>query len=236
MSFRRWIDGWRFILLMVLAVTLLRWWIDSTLDDFEVSLNINEPWEDMLQRSNAAIGPIPSGKVWSNKSRSGVCLRFNDPDYGFVTPLARYFTITSKNGRVGRVRLSPQIEPLPLDDALKVVLGLHDQWREKGWVAAKVLDDPVIADTPEWRAWLRDGTGYAMSFWLAGDKYQLKLDLEPSNRSRHRTDQRYLIFVTLAEPWLPFENAEHARIQDHPITSLFPSKSDGAPPCQLPPS
>jgi hypothetical protein len=161
MSFRRWIDGWRFILLMVLAVTLLRWWIDSTLDDFEVSLNINEPWEDMLQRSNAAIGPIPSGKVWSNKSRSGVCLRFNDPDYGFVTPLARYFTITSKNGRVGRVRLSPQIEPLPLDDALKVVLGLHDQWREKGWIAAKVLDDPVIADTPEWRAWLRDGTGYA---------------------------------------------------------------------------
>lgn len=202
MNLRRWLDGWRFVLLAVLTVAFVRWAIDAMLDDFEVSLVINEPWEQMRLRSRAAIGQEPPGSVWSNQSKSGVRLRFNDPEYGFLTPLARDFTIRSRNERVKSVRLSPQTEPLSLDDALEVVLDLHGQWHKKGWVAAKVLDDPAIADTPEWRAWFRNKTRHAMSFWLAGDRYQLMLELEPINRPLRPTDERYSIILTIDEPWL----------------------------------
>jgi hypothetical protein len=209
MNLRRWLDGWRFVLLTVLTVAFVRWAIEAMLDDFEVSLVINEPWEHMRLRSRAAIGPEPPGNVWSNQSKSGVRLHFNDPEYGFLTPLARDFTIRSRNERVKSVRLSPQTEPLSLDDALEVVLGLHGQLHKKGWVAAQVLDDPAIADTPEWRAWFRNKTRHAMSLWLAGDRYQLMLELEPVNRPRRPTDERYSIILSIDEPWLFDQTGSH---------------------------
>jgi len=192
MNLCKWLDGWRFVLLVVLTVACLRWAIEAMLDDFEVSLVINEPWEHMRQRSRAAIGHEPPGNVWSNQSRSGVRLRFNDPEYGFITPLARDFIIRSRNERVKSVRLSPQTEPLSLDDALEVILDLQDQLQKKGWVPARVFDDPAIADTPEWRTWFRNKTRHAMALWLAGDRYQLILELEPVNRPR-RPDRRALL-------------------------------------------
>ena len=58
--------------------------------------------------------------------------------------------------RINGVRMSPQIEPLLLDDTLKVVLDLQEQWRNAGWVPIRVNDFPSFADTPQWRAQLRD--------------------------------------------------------------------------------
>lgn len=88
--------------------------------------------------------------------KSDARLRLIDPQYGFVTPLARFFTIGFKNERATNIRMSPQIEPLLLDDALKVVLDLQDQWRKQGWFVIDPESDPALADTPQWRTQLRD--------------------------------------------------------------------------------
>ncbi|VEF07966.1 Uncharacterised protein [Pseudomonas fluorescens] len=211
MKLRKWIDGWRFVLLAVIAVALLRWSIECMQDDFEIALTINEPWEQMSQRSFAAVGPAPANAVWTSKSRSGVRLRFIDPEFGFVTPLARDFRIIAKsNDLVGRVRLSPQMTPLSLDEALIVVSDLRDQLRNKCWVEAKVMDDPPIADTLQWRTWFHSRTEHAMSFWLAADKYQLQLDIEPWRMRTHKTDPRYRVVLMVDEPFLPFANAASA--------------------------
>jgi hypothetical protein len=210
MNLIRWVEGWRFVLLVVLTVILLRGTFEFMQDDFEISLTIGESWEQMRERSYAAVGPVPVGGVWSNKSRAGVRLRFNDPEFGFVTPLARDFRINSKYAKVRGVRLSPQMEPLSLDDALLVVLGLHKQLREKCWVEARVMDDPPIADSSQWRAWFHARTEHAMSFWLADDKYQLMIDLKPANPRSHRTVPRFRVVLSLDEPWLPLARPSYA--------------------------
>lgn len=60
------------------------------------------------------------------------------------------------NGRVSSVRISPQVEPLLLDDTLEVVLDLQEQLSRGGWLPIRIKDNPPFADTPQWRAQLRD--------------------------------------------------------------------------------
>jgi len=115
--------------------------------------------------------------------------------------------------------MSPQVEPLLIDDALNVVLDLQDQWREKGWVAKGLRNNPTIADTPEWREWLRKGILSGRSYWLAGDKYQAMLILGRFEDYRNPAEERYLITLALAKPWTPFDEIED--MYDEP--SHFPA-------------
>ena len=97
----------------------------------EIALVIGEPYEDMRKRSSASIGPLVPGRTWFNIPRSDARLRFIDPQYGFVTPLARFFTVGfGRDERIDGVRISPQIEPLLLDDTLNLILDLQEQWRQ----------------------------------------------------------------------------------------------------------
>jgi hypothetical protein len=109
----------------------------------EIALVIGEPWEAMRQRSSAAIDPAIAGHFWGRLPRSDARLRFIDPQYGFVTPLARFFTVSfNSDESVSNVRMSPQIEPLLLDDTLKIVLDLQEQWRQGGWKPIRVKNFP----------------------------------------------------------------------------------------------
>lgn len=191
----------------------------------EISIMINEPWEDMRQRSSAELNPVAPGKISHTMPTSDARLRFNDPKFGFVTPLARYIDVTYANERVGSIRMIPQTEPLRLDDALKVVIDLQDQWREKGWLAVNVRDTPPIADTPEWRRWFRDGEQHALSFWLAADKYKVVLILEPFDDLPPHIAARYLITLTLGEQWVPSDEGEFD-LENKPVTPLLPSKTN----------
>ena len=110
----------------------------------------------MRQRSSAVIPAAIPGHYAFHIPKSDARLRFIDPQYGFITLLARFFTISFDNERVANIRMSPQIEPLLLDDALKVVLDLQDQWRKQGWFVSDPESNPALADTPQWRAQLRD--------------------------------------------------------------------------------
>lgn len=98
--------------------------------------------------------------------------------------------------------MSPQIEPLPLDEALKIVLDLQDQWRTGGWKQIRVEQDPPFADTPQWRAQLRNVNKAGVVYWHAGDKYEAMLVLARFKDDRHPKEERYLITLTLSKQWM----------------------------------
>ncbi|WP_347907599.1 hypothetical protein [Pseudomonas grandcourensis] len=186
--------GWRrnFSLLAVAAL-LTAAAIQVLSDEPEIALLIGEPYEAMRQRSSAAIGPAIPGQVSFNIPKTDARLRFMDPEYSFITPLASFFTIIYNKEVINSVRMSPQIEPLLLDDTLKVVLDLQEQWRKAGWVPIRLKDYPSFADTSQWRAQLRDVNKGGTAYWRAGDKYQLMLVVSRFRDNKRPTEERYLI-------------------------------------------
>ena len=185
------------LVIVLLALALIRLWVES--GEPEIALVIGEPWEDMRKRSSASIGPAVPNRIWFQMPKSDARLRLVDPRYGFVTPLARFFTINFNDELVDGVRMSPQIEPLLLDDALAVVLDLQEQWRRSGWTLRRANSYPAFADTPEWRAQLRDVNKGGTAYWRAGDKYQTLLLLHRFRDDKRPTEERYLITLGLHE-------------------------------------
>ncbi|KAA6167397.1 hypothetical protein [Pseudomonas veronii] len=187
------------------VITILLTWLAMHLgtDEPEIALTPGEPWEDMRQRSSAKIGPTIPGHHWFRAPKSDARLRLVDPQYGFMTPLARFFTIGFEDERVDGVRMSPQVEPLLLDDTLKVILDLQEQWRKAGWEPIRVASNPPFADTPEWRARLRNVNRGGTSYWRASDKYQVMLVVGRFKDDKRPTEERYLMTLSLAPPWGP---------------------------------
>ena len=207
MTLRQRVGGWRRVVaitfLAILAAVIVNWTVQWLRGEPEIALIYGEPWEEMRQRSSAQISPAIPGHYAYRTPKSDARLRFIDPQYGFVTPLARFFTISFKNERVASIRMSPQIEPLLLDDALIIVLDLQEQWRIRGWVPSNPRSNPPIADTPEWRVRLRDENKGGTTFWQAGDKYQAMLILHRFEYKKRPDEERYLISLNVAKPWIP---------------------------------
>lgn len=194
--------GWRHGVFALVGATLLTVTAIRALSgEPEIALVIGEPYEAMRQRSSATIDPAIPGHSWYNIPKSDARLRFVDPQYGFVTPSARFFTVSFTNELVRSVRMSPQIEPLLLDDTLKVVLDLQEQWRRAGWTPTWAEDFPSFADTPQWRARLLDEYKVSKAYWRADDKYQVMLVVSRFKDDKHPTEKRYLITLALARPW-----------------------------------
>jgi hypothetical protein len=195
--------GWRRrILSLAVAALLVVAAIRALSDEPEIALVIGEPWETMRERSSAAIDPAIPGQFWGRLPKSDARLRFLDPQFGFVTPLARFFTVSfDRDGLVGSLRMSPQIEPLLLGDTLKVLLDLQEQWRQGGWTPIRLNDFPSFADTPQWRARLRDVNVGGTAYWRADDKYQVMLGVNRFRDDKRPTEERYLITLQLATPW-----------------------------------
>lgn len=196
---------WLFLILLVLcSIAIVRFTIRVLSDDPEIVLTLGETWEDMRQHSSAAISPALPNRIWFGMPKSDSRLRFVDPQYGFETPLARFFTIGYKNERITDVRMSPQIEPLLLNDALKVVLDLQNQWQQQGWFVSRPVSDPPITDTSQGRNKIRGILG-GRTFWQASDKYQIMLGIGRFKDKRNPDQERFLITLELAKPWIPVE-------------------------------
>lgn len=197
--------GWQYhriaqmvVILLVLAAIRLC----AQSGEPEIALVIGEPYEAMRQRSSAAIAPTTPGEVSFNIPKSDARLRFTDPQYGFVTPSARFFAVIYRDELINSIRMSPQIEPLLLDDALKVVLDLQQQWRKGGWMLTRPNQFPPIADTPSWRARLRDVTKGGTTYWQAGNQYQVMMVVHRFRDVKRPLEERYLITLGLGAPWV----------------------------------
>ncbi|KAB0504972.1 hypothetical protein [Pseudomonas lini] len=223
MNLRPRLFDWRYaanlLLLAVLTWAAIHQLTQPLWDEPEIVLEMGGTYEDLRRNSSAPFSPEIRGHIWFGIPMTDARLRFVDPQFGFTTPAARFFTVDFDDNVIYGIRMSPQVEPLLIDDALKVVLDLQDQWREKGWVAKGLRRNPTIADTPEWRAWLRKGILHGQSNWQAGDKYQVMLVLGRFEDYRNPTEERYLITLALAKPWTPFDEIED--MYDEP--SHFPA-------------
>jgi len=198
MSSLRLVRGQQRVVALAVAVFIIVLVIKALSAEPEIALKIGEPWEDMRQRSTASIDPAITGHYWGRFPKSDARLRFIDPKYGFVTPVARFFTVSFNDEKVDNVRMSPQIEPLLLDDALKVVLDLQEQWRQGGWSPIWAEDFPSFADTPQWRVRLRDEHKVNKAYWQADKRYQVMLVVSRFEDEKRPTDERYLITLSLA--------------------------------------
>lgn len=207
MSFPSFIYGksrWLVLVFFVsCTIATWRWATYAFSGDPEIALVYGEQWEEMRQRSSAEIAPAIPDEIWFRMPKSDARLRFIDPQYGFVTPLARFFTIGFTHGKVRDIRISPQLEPLLLDDTLRIVLDLQKQWRKQGWVPMRRNSAPPFADTPEWRARLRNINQGGATYWQACDKYQIVLYINRFKDQARPDEERYLITLSLSEPWLP---------------------------------
>ena len=166
--------------------------------DREIALDLGEPWEEMRQRSTARIGPAIDGYSWFQMPSSDARLRLVDPQYGFVTPIARSFTIGFDDEyNIENVRLSPQVEPLSLDETLKVVIELQNQWLSAGWEPYYPGEFPALADTPQWREHLEERRG--VTYWRGGSKYMVRLYISRFFSQKY-DEQRYLVTMQLSRP------------------------------------
>ena len=182
-------------------------------DEPEIVVEMGGTYENLLRNSSAPFSPEIRDRFWFGIPMTDARLRFVDPQFGFTTPAARFFTVNFDDYVISGIRMSPQVEPLLIDDALNVVLDLQDQWREKGWVAKGLRNNPTIADTPEWRAYLSKGILSGRSYWQAGDKYQAMLILGRFEDYRNPNEERYLITLDLGKAWRPFDEIEDMHVE-----------------------
>ncbi|MDE9566444.1 hypothetical protein KKI93_21020 [Xenorhabdus bovienii] len=196
-------SGLTFALLIILSlIAAYLYHAFNSREPAEIALVIGEPYEAMRQRSSAKISPPYDNSIGFRIPKTDARLRFTDPKYGFITPPARFFTVSYNKGIIENVRMSPQIEPLLYDDAIKIVLDLQDQWRKAGWTLTLARESPALANTPELRAKLRSLIGSEVTYWQAGEQYQIMLIMARFKDDRHPDEERYLITLAIAEPWV----------------------------------
>jgi hypothetical protein len=205
MSWRA-VRSWRWAVLIVLSLFAVHWAVEALSDDPEIAVEMGGTYEDLHRRSSAAFSPLIRGHVWFGIPETDARLRLIDPKYGFVTPPARFFTVGFNDNVIDGIRMSPQVEPLLLDDALKVALDLQEQWRQGGWRVAGPRSYPPFADTPEWRARLRDVNQGGKTYWKADEQYQVTMFINRFIDRLRPNEERYLITLSIGKPWTPFDD------------------------------
>ncbi|HEY1057713.1 MAG TPA: hypothetical protein VGE55_03165 [Limnobacter sp.] len=162
----------------------------------EIALIIGEPWKDMQARSTARIGDDIPDEIWFREPKDLAYLRFADPQYEFRTPPAKFFAIGFNRGKIDSIRMSPQIEPLPLQDALNIILNLQEQWRKSGWDLDDPIGFPAYENNSFWIDALKNCAANS-TYWDAGERYELMVVASCYKDERHPNEQRYLVTISL---------------------------------------
>ncbi|KUZ16061.1 hypothetical protein [Burkholderia diffusa] len=166
----------------------------------EVALTIGERYEQVLQRSRSTLSAADPNAFWAAYVSRPARLRFIDPQFGFATPASKFLTIGyDEHGIVKTVTLSPQTKTLPMDETIAILLDLQDQLLRAGWRQIFAARHPPISDTPQTRALMRASLA-PQTFWLAGDKYQVSIDVRRFVHENRPDDERYLITLQLSGP------------------------------------
>lgn len=165
----------------------------------EIALIIGEPWKDMQARSTAEIDPVYEGRHWYRQPKQLSYMRFADPSHGFKTPAAKFFTVGfDDKGNIDGVRMSPQVEPLPLQEALDIVLDLQNQWRKSEWELDEPEDFPAYDDTLVWHEALKKCAALT-THWNAGKLYQLMVVITCYEDNRYPDNKGYLVTISMGK-------------------------------------
>ncbi|MEA3092808.1 MAG: hypothetical protein QOJ04_4150 [Caballeronia sp.] len=166
----------------------------------EVVLTLGEPYQQVREQSRSTLPPAVTNASWGGDVSRPARLRFTDPKFGFVTPAAKFLTVGyDAQGKVWSVTLSPQIETLPLDDAMVIFIDLQDQLLRGGWHRIRNAENPPITDTPAIRAQIRERSD-PITYWIADSKYEVILDIRRFVHQNRPNDERYLITLRLSGP------------------------------------
>jgi hypothetical protein len=196
--------GLLFLGLLVLLGT--RQLVESLSQEPVVALEMGGTYENLRKHSSVAFSPLIRGHSWFGIPKTDARLRFIDPQYEFMTPRARFFTVGFNKNVITSIRMSPQIEPLLFDDALKVALDLQNQWHRGGWRVAGPKSYPPFTDTFEWRSRFRSLGHRGTTYWNAGEKYQVAMFMNRFTDSKRPNEERYLITLSIGKPWTPFDD------------------------------
>jgi hypothetical protein len=197
---RRRIQWAGYILRAVVACAAVCGVLAMTRSVDEVVMTLGESYEKVRQQSHSTL-PVatPDNSISLFVTRPAI-FRFSDSQFGFVTPAAKFLSLyMNESGKVTIVTLSPQVETLPLDKALPIVLDLQDQLQRHGWHQIQVHRSPPIANTPAMVASIRRGDD-PQTIWQAAGKYQVMLDIRRFIHEDRPKDERYLITVQLSGP------------------------------------
>ncbi len=166
----------------------------------EVVLTLGEPYEKVRQQSRSTLPPLEPGAAWSGVVIRPARLRFADPAHGFVTPASKFLNVGyDEHGNVWSVTLSPQVETLPLDQAMAILLDLQEQLRRSDWHPILASRYPPIINTPVMIESIRRGDD-PKTFWQVAGKYQATLDIRRFVHENRPQDERYLITLQLSGP------------------------------------
>lgn len=170
----------------------------------EIALIIGEPWRDMQLRSSAKIADDIPGEIWSRLPEELSYLRFADPEHEFTTPPAKYLSVGFNRGHIDSVRMSPQVEPLPLQEALDVILNLQEQWRKSGWMVTDPEQDPAHENNAHWKEEILKCHA-PVTFWHVPDKYQVVVGISCFGDTTNPEKRRFLINFSMGKhrykPW-----------------------------------
>ncbi|WP_341238040.1 hypothetical protein [uncultured Limnobacter sp.] len=164
----------------------------------EIALIIGEPWKDMQARSTAEIADDIPDEIWYRTPKELAYLRFADSEYGFKTPPAKFFMVGFNRGKIDSIRMSPQVEPLPFQEALDIVLDLQNQWRKSGWELDEPEEFPAYDDTPVWHEALKKCAALS-THWNAGKLYQLMVAIDCYEDSRYPDNKGYLVTISMGK-------------------------------------
>lgn len=171
----------------------------ATPDD-EVTLTLGDPYEQVRKQSHSTLPAASPGMSWGGFVTHPAKLHFAEHGYSFVTSPAKFLYVgTDRSGKVESVTLSPQVETLPLDKAMAIVVDLQEQLRQGGWHPIRAHRFPPIDSTPAMIESIRRGDD-PQTFWQAVGKYQVALDIRRFIHENRPEDERYLITLQLSGP------------------------------------
>ena len=194
--------SWPWRIAAVMFGIMLMWLIYLMVRPYdEVALTIGASYEKA--RSGNTLQPAEVGHFWFGFVTRPAVLRFVDSQYGFITPAAKFLTVSyDDHGTVESTRMSPQVKILPLDESLVILFDLQNQLIKGGWQPFRVDVDPPFEDNKKTRTKI-ENCANPVSYWQAGDKYQATLDIRCFwKQSQPENIKRYLITLQVAPPFI----------------------------------
>lgn len=194
--------GLGFIILLAVALV----WALIPSKPKEVALYIGQHFDEIQKNSTYPLNrelAIPSDfpSFGTTTITEPVALRFTDSQYGFLLPPTKLLAVTYSKGRASTVQSSPQLETLPLEEALALAELIRAQLRKSGWVLDhEFFHEDVYPEIYERISRYPGGAkGHAPSgFWHAGDKYDLYFYLQAFIDPDGKWNGKYLITLSIS--------------------------------------